>query len=178
MQQLAEALAGAAVLAERVIRHAMAGIVLALVLVNVAGAVGRYGRWYTWPWADEALLFGMVWGIALGLYAVTLRGGHLAMDLVVRPLPRRLQRGVQGVVAAASFALLAYVVVQSLAFVQTVAAVDMRSMAARIPMAIPHAGVLTGLLLVMLALFIRAVLAASGVQLPPERRQQPAVAKD
>jgi TRAP-type C4-dicarboxylate transport system permease small subunit len=168
VKRLSEAVARGAALAERGIRHAMAAIIVFLVLLNVAAAFGRYVQWYTWPWADEALLFTMVWGVALGLYAVTLRGGHLAMDLVLRLLPARLQRLAQVLVATVSFVLIGYVVVQSRAFIQIVAAVDMRSMAAQIPMTIPHTGVLVGLVLMMLALAVRAVVAAGRVRLPPE----------
>ena len=168
MKQLADALAALSALAERWIRHAMAAIVAFLVLLNVAAAFGRYAQWYTWPWVDETLLFTMVWGVALGLYAVTLRSGHLAMDLVVQLLPGRLQHLVQVLVATVSFVLIGYVVVQSCAFIRTVAAVDMRSMAAQIPMTIPHTGVLVGFLLMMIALAVRAVVAVGRVQLPSE----------
>jgi TRAP-type C4-dicarboxylate transport system permease small subunit len=169
VKRLADALARVSALAERAIRHAMAAVVAFLVLLNVAAAFGRYVQWYTWPWADEMLLFTMVWGVALGLYAVTLRSGHLAMDLVVQLLPARLQHLVQVLVATVSFVLIGYVVVQSCAFIRTVAAVDMRSMAAQIPMAIPHSGVLVGFLLMMLALAVRAVVAAGRAHPPPER---------
>jgi TRAP-type C4-dicarboxylate transport system permease small subunit len=170
MKRLAEALARASVRLERAIRHAMAAIVFFLVGLNVAGAFGRYVQWYTWPWADEALLFTMVWGIALGLYAVTLRGGHLAMDLVVRALPAPAQRSAQALVAVVSFALIGYVVLQSRAFIQTVAAADMRSMAAQIPMTIPHAALAVGFVLMLLALAVRAVAAAARVSLPPQAK--------
>ena len=159
MRRLAEGLAGASVRLERAIRHAMAAIVAFLVLLNVASAFGRYVQWYTWPWADEVLLFTMVWGVALGLYPVTLQGSHLAMDLVARRFPGRAQPALQALVATASFLLIAYVAVQSRGFIETVAAVDMRSMAAQIPMWIPHAGILTGFLLMMLALAVRAIVA-------------------
>jgi TRAP-type C4-dicarboxylate transport system permease small subunit len=168
VKRLAEALARVATLAERAIRHAMAAVIVFLVLLNVASAFGRYVQWYTWPWADEVLLFTMVWGIALGLYAVTLRGGHLAMDLVVQRLPGRLQHLAQVLVATVSFVLIGYVVVQSRAFIQTVDAVDMRSMAAQIPMSIPHTGVLVGFLLMMLALVVRAIVAAGRAHIPHE----------
>ena len=168
MKRLADALARVSALAERAIRHAMAAIVVFLVLLNVAAAFGRYVQWYTWPWADETLLFTMVWGVALGLYAVTLRSGHLAMDLVVQLLPARLRHRVQVLVATVSLVLIGYVVVQSCAFIQTVAAVDMRSMAAQIPMTIPHSGVLVGFLLMMIALAVRAVVAVGRGHLPSE----------
>jgi TRAP-type C4-dicarboxylate transport system permease small subunit len=169
MQRLAEGLAGAAVLVEQAIRHLMAAVIAVLVLLNVAATVGRYARWYTWPWADEVLLFTLVWGIGLGLYAVTLRGGHLAMDLVAQRLPARMRDPLQAVVATASFALIAFVAVQSHAFIQAVAAADMRSMTGEIPMAIPHSGLLAGFLLMLLALALRAVLAVARVPLPPQR---------
>jgi TRAP-type C4-dicarboxylate transport system permease small subunit len=159
MKRLAEGLATASVRVERTIRHAMAAIVAFLVLLNVAAAFGRYVQWYTWPWADEVLLFTMVWGVALGLYPVTLQGSHLAMDLVARRFPERAQPALQALVATGSFLLIAYVAVQSRGFIQTVAAVDMRSMAAQIPMWIPHAGILAGFLLMMLALAVRAIVA-------------------
>jgi len=168
MQRLAAGLAGAAVLVERAIRHLMAAAIAVLVLLNVAATVGRYARWYTWPWADEVLLFTLVWGIGLGLYAVTLRGGHLAMDIVAQRLPARVRHPLQAVVAMASFALIAFVAAQSRAFIEAVAAAGMRSMSGEIPMAIPHSGLLAGFLLMLLALALRAIAAVARVPLPPQ----------
>ncbi len=146
-------------------RHLLAALMIALVLVNVAAAAGRYLRLFTWPWADELMLFGMIWGVALGAFLVTLRRGHLAMDLVIARLPRALRRALEILVAVVTVALLGYVMVQSASFISTLISVDQRSMAAQAPMWVAHIAVPTSFGLMIAAACARAYVALAGGEL-------------
>ncbi len=149
--------------AERVIRHLLAFIAVSLVLLNVVGSIGRYTDFYTISWADEVQVFMLVWGVALGAFVVSLRKAHLTMDILVTSLPRRMQRLLEVLIATVSTLVLGFVIVQSWDFIGLMANIDQRSMAAALPMTIPHSAVLVGFAAMILALLVRAYLGLHGV---------------
>lgn len=129
---------------------------LFLVGLNAATALGRYLFGVGLTWSDELLQYLLICGISLGVFMVSLRNGHLTMDLVVTRLPARLARAADALVTAASMAILLYVIVQSWRFIGQMAAIGQKSMAMQIPMAYPHSTLLVGLALMVLALAVRA----------------------
>jgi TRAP-type transport system small permease protein len=128
---------------------------LFLVGLNAATAVGRYLFGVGLTWSDELLQYMLILGISLGAFVVSLRKGHLRMDLLVNRLPATLGRALDGVVTAASLAILLYVIAQSWRFLGQIAAIDQRSMAMQIPMTYPHSALLVGFALMALALLMR-----------------------
>jgi TRAP-type C4-dicarboxylate transport system permease small subunit len=149
--------------AERAVRHLLALVALSLVALNVVGSMGRYTDLFTISWADEVQLFLLIWGVGLGAFVVSLRKAHLTMDVVFATLPTRMQRTLEGLIAIVSALLLGFVGVQSWRFVDLMAAIDQRSMAAALPMTVPHSAVLAGCAAMILALLVRAYLALRGV---------------
>ncbi len=149
--------------AERAIRHLLAFIAVGLVLLNVVGSVGRYTDLYTISWADEVQLFMLIWGVALGAFVVSLRKAHLTMDILFTSLPVRMQRLLEVLIATVSALVLGFVIVQSWRFIALMASIDQRSMAAALPMTIPHSAVLVGFAAMILALLVRAYLGLRGV---------------
>lgn len=137
---------------QRWIRHlrrglafALGGLMLAMVGLNVTNVVARRGFGAAIPEADELMVFSMVWLVFLGAILVTADGRHLGFDLVSRRLSGR-PRALHGIAIDVAIALLAgYVAVQSADVVGRLVRFDQRSMAAGIPMAIPHLAVLVGL---------------------------------
>lgn len=57
-----------------------------LLFINV---ITRYVFLYPIYWAEELCRYLMVWMIFIGASQVTLRGGHVAVDIVPRLLPKR-----------------------------------------------------------------------------------------
>jgi len=53
-------------LAVRLIRVLLGLCLMAMVLINVANAVGRYSGWFSLVGADELLVYGMIWIVMLG----------------------------------------------------------------------------------------------------------------
>ena len=148
---------------ERAIRHLLALVAVSLVLLNVTGSVGRYTDLFTISWADEVQLFVLIWGVALGAFVVSLRKAHLTMDVLFTTLPVRMQRPLEGLIATVSASVLGFVIVQSWRFIELMASIDQRSMAAALPMTIPHSAVLVGFAAMILALLVRAYLGLRGV---------------
>jgi len=123
----------------------IAALLGAMVLLNVANVVGRRLVGQSIPAADELMTFAMVWLVFLGVILVTGDDRHLRFDIAARLLPERGRALLAVLLDLAMAAIAAYVAVQSYIFVDKLAGIGQRSMAAGIPMAIPHAIVLVGL---------------------------------
>ncbi len=127
------------------IARALLGLVLiAMVVLNVANAVGRYAFKWVLIGADEVLVFGMVWMVMIGMVLVVAQRGHIALDLVTeRASPHA--KTILALVAHAVMALgCGYATVQSFSFVQRITATEQTSMALGIPMLVPHSALIVG----------------------------------
>ncbi|MCS6930940.1 MAG: TRAP transporter small permease [Acetobacteraceae bacterium] len=122
---------------------------LALVAINFANVVARYVFAAPLPAADEIMTFTMVWGVFLGAGLVSLRGGHLSMDLAVGLLPARAKRAVGAAAALASVLVLGFMFVHSLEYLATIGAIGLTSMGGGIPMTVPHLALPVGFLLMI-----------------------------
>ncbi len=133
-------------------------LLLALVLLNVANAAGRYLFGRALPGADEILLYGMIWLVFLGLIQVTAKRRHLCLDLLERQLPgrgRALQRLLVDLLIAC---LCGYLASQSWIVVQRLNSIGQTSMAAGLPMAWVHGGLLVGLAATALTAALQSLL--------------------
>lgn len=130
-------------------------VLLGMVALNVANAVGRYTFGAVFIGADELLAFSLVWLVMLGTILVTAEQSHIALDFIVQRAGARnvlLLKLLHHVVVAGACG---YAAMQSFAFVQRVA--GQTSMAMGIPMAIPHSALVVGLGGTALIAFVLAV---------------------
>ena len=117
---------------------------IAMVLLNVANAVGRYSGLPTLTGADELLIYGMIWLVMIGAILTARRRDHLAIDLIPARLGGTAERAVLIATDAATMVVSAFVAWHSLAFVERIAAIGQTSMGFGIPMVVPHLGVTVG----------------------------------
>lgn len=126
-------------------RNLLGLLLIIMVLLNVANALGRYLFGQAIEGSDELMVFGMAWLVFLGMPLVALEGRHLRFSFLEQHLPtnrsRLLQAGLDLYVAV----LCTWAAFQSAAFVERVAMIGQKSMAAGIPMVIPHSALLFGL---------------------------------
>jgi TRAP-type transport system small permease protein len=148
--------ARAAAACEAVILALLAGLMIAIIGLNVANVLGRYVFLAPVPGADELMSFGMVWGVFLGAGVVTLRGSHLSMDLVLGLLAPPARRAAEAAASIAMIAVLGFVAAQSLEYLETIGMIGLSSMALGLPMAWVHAAVPAGLALMILGALLRA----------------------
>ena len=134
----------------RWIEIALAAALVIAVILNFASVVGRYVFGVAVVGSDEVQIFLMVWIAFLGAAVVTWREQHLRMDVLVGFFPNSVQKAVRAGEAIALFVLACVVVWQSAGFVRQMMAVNRRSDAAGMPMAVPHAAVTVGFLLIAL----------------------------
>lgn len=152
---------------ERAVRFMLGLLLIAMVLVNAAAAGGRYLFGQGLVGADELMIFSMVWVVFIGAALLEWEGRHLNFDLLLKRLPERTAHLLRLLIGLGSAAVLAMVALESLAVVERLAALGQMSMAGGIPMSIPHAALLIGLTLAMLASLATAV--RSGVALAKSR---------
>lgn len=123
----------------------LAGLcLLAGVAINFANVVGRYFFGAPIFWAEEGMIFLIVWSIFLGMIPVTAEREHLRMDLVVSALGPRMRTALERLALAATVVTLAFLGWQSWQSLARLGQFDMRSIALDVPMVIPHGAVLVG----------------------------------
>ena len=74
------------------IRAVLGTLILAGVALNFANVVGRYVFFQPIIWAEEVLVFIMIWCVMLGATVVTWENQHLRMDAVYHLTPPRGRR--------------------------------------------------------------------------------------
>jgi TRAP-type transport system small permease protein len=130
-------------------------LLLAAVAINFTNVVARYLFLASIYWADEAMVFLVIWSIFLAAIAVTCDGSHLTMDLFSTRLPPRAQRVLDGAIAAVCLITFAFMTWQAWTVVRTLTRNDQRSIALDIPIAVPHAALLIGFAMMALAVAVR-----------------------
>ena len=139
------------------LRWALGLLLIAMVLLNVANAAGRYLFGRAIAGADELLVFSMVWLVFAGVVLVTAESRHLRLDL-----GQSLFRGRLGAARAALIHLLIavlcfYVALQSWEIIGRLGQIGQRSMALGIPMVVPHAAIAIGLAVTALVALLLAL---------------------
>lgn len=131
-------------------------VLIAGVLLNFSNALLRYGFGASLVWAEEVMTFGLILIVMLGIIVVTARSEHLRIDAAVQLLSPRLQHALRIFANLVICAALVYIAFQSLNIVQLMMRLGQTSVAARIPMWIPHSFLLVSFSLAALAALYRA----------------------
>lgn len=145
-------------LALRDIPRAAIGVVILLAIaVNFANIIGRYVFLSPLPWAEEVLVFLVIWGVCLGASAVTYDNRHLDMDLFVVRFPPKLRTVLEVLQLVALVGFCAFTAVNAWTIVALMARNGQVSITAGIPMTIPYAAFVTGFALIAVAAVAGAV---------------------
>jgi TRAP-type C4-dicarboxylate transport system permease small subunit len=132
-----------------------AALLMVAVGVNFANVIGRYLFSVSIFWAEEAMIFLVIWAVFLGAIAVTFRGEHLSVDILSAALPQSVQPVLSIVIGSVCFFLFLYMSWQASLVMTILARNDQRSIALDIPMAIPQAALLVGFGASAIALLVR-----------------------
>jgi TRAP-type C4-dicarboxylate transport system permease small subunit len=138
-----------------VIRAVLGALILAGVGINFANVVGRYVFLKPIIWAEEILVFIMVWCVMLGATLVTWENQHLRMDAVYHLAPPRVRRWLNLLSTLAFLVAAVFLLVQSVRVVAVIAGTGQRSVVAEIPMVIPYGVIPLSFGLIVLALLLR-----------------------
>jgi TRAP-type C4-dicarboxylate transport system permease small subunit len=132
-------------------RAAIAVIILAAIAINFANIVGRYVFLAPLPWAEEVLVFLLIWGVCLGASAVTYDNRHLDMDLLVGFFPARLRAALEVVKLLTLAGFCAFTAANAATIVAIMARNGQVSITAGVPMTIPYAAFVVGFGLIVAA---------------------------
>ena len=120
-----------------------------------ANVVGRYVFSAPVPWAEEALIYIIVWGVFISIGSITYQGLHLRMDLLVIGASQQVKMFLGGFTAVLILACSIFVMTQTSKIVQLYLGSGETSMGAKIPLVIPHSALLVGFALMAMAVIVR-----------------------
>lgn len=125
------------------------------IAINFANIVGRFAFRSPLLWAEEILVFLMVWSVFIGAVLVTLEGRHIRMDLLSVMLPSPAREIVNFVAALTFLAVCGFYAFEAASVAWLMYESDQRSLAADIPVFIAHAALLAGFIGMLLAVLAR-----------------------
>ncbi|MCZ4351967.1 TRAP transporter small permease [Roseovarius aestuarii] len=117
---------------------------IAMVVVNVVNAAGRYSGWFSFVGSDELLVYGMIWIVMLGSILAARTRDHLSVNLLPTALKGHLAATVQIIIDLVTVAVSAFIAWHSLSFIERIAMLDQKSMGLGVPMVIPHSAIFIG----------------------------------
>lgn len=136
-------------------RFIVAALILASIALNFANVIGRYVFFSPIIWAEEVMIFIMVWCVFIGAVLVTWDGRHLRMDLLANIIPSPWRETINFIATAGFLVIAALVVSQSWIAVSLFAELGQTSTTAGVPMMIPHAAPLIGFALMFVCVAVR-----------------------
>jgi C4-dicarboxylate transporter DctQ subunit len=132
-------------------------ILLAGVVLNLANVVARYVFSAPIFWAEEILVYAMIWAVFLALPAVTFRGAHLRMDLFYAAMRPGLRRLVDLLCVLIYAGCGTFALFHSYRVVALLAANQQASVASGVSMAVVHAALPVGFTLMLAAVAARII---------------------
>ena len=130
-------------------------MILAGIAINFANVIGRYVFLEPIIWAEEIMIYIMVWTVFIGTILVSYEGQHLKMDFFSIMLPSPWKEIINLIATLAILAVCLFVIPQNWIVVQLMWNNDQRSVVAEIPMVIPHFALMLGFILVFVAIVVR-----------------------
>ena len=136
-------------------RFIIGSLILVGIAINFGNVVGRYLFLAPIIWAEEIMIYIMVWTVFTGAILVTWDGRHLKMDFFSIMLPAPWKQIMLTIGTVAFLVICVFVIPQNYVVVDLMQRLDQRSVVAEIPMVIPHFAILYGFVLMFLAVALR-----------------------
>lgn len=131
-----------------------------IVGINAANVALRHFLGFAWSWADEAMLFSMIFGVFAGAAAATWQGSHMRLDMFVDRMPAGYRRAAIIFTGLFSVGILTTLANASYHVVSLLYSFGQTSVALGFPMWIAQGCVLVGFILIAAMILLR--LAVSG----------------
>jgi TRAP-type C4-dicarboxylate transport system permease small subunit len=127
----------------------------AAIAINFANVIARYFFFEAFFWAEEVLIYMVMWGVVLAGATITYQGLHIKMDLFSTMFRSPFKEIVGALTAVLMVLATVYVVIQSYQVVRLFVQSGEVSISANVPLTIPHSAVLVGFGLMALATLVR-----------------------
>lgn len=136
-------------------RFIIGSLILVGIAINCANVVGRYLFLSPIIWAEEIMIYIMIWTVFIGAILVSFEGQHLKMDFFSIMLPSPFKEIINFIATAATLLVCVFVIPNDWAVVKLMYENDQRSVVAEIPMVIPHSALLIGFVMIFIAVAVR-----------------------
>ncbi len=139
----------------RVPRFLLGLLIFTGVAINFANVVGRYVFGSPILWAEEALVFIMIWCVFLGVILVTWEGRHIKMDLLSVKFAPPWRQIINGLMTLGFILVCVFVIRESWGVVKLLYQTGQESVIARIPVYPMHASILIGFVAMLVVVLVR-----------------------
>jgi TRAP-type C4-dicarboxylate transport system permease small subunit len=127
------------------IPHVLCGmLLLAAIAINVVNVIGRYVFSRPVDWAEEVLIYMIVWAVFISLGSVTYQGLHLRMDLLVLNVKGWFRTFLGGLTATLMVGCSVFMMIQTFGILRFYLGSGETSMGAKVPLLYPHTALLVG----------------------------------
>jgi C4-dicarboxylate transporter DctQ subunit len=123
--------------------------------LNIVNVIARYVFSNPIFWAEEILIFIIIWGVFLVAGSITYRGGHLNMDLIYSKMTPRWKGAVNIAIAVTLIVCTVYTAMQSWKVVMLHYRNQGVTAGTDIPLVFPHMALLFGFSFMALAAMVR-----------------------
>ena len=136
-------------------RLIIGSLILFGIAINFANVLGRYLFLAPIVWAEEIMIYSMVWMVFIGAVLVSWDGHHLKMDFfsIMMPSPFKEIMNFTGVLCFLLVAI--FVLPQTFTVTELMLRLDQRSVVAEIPMVVPHFAILLGFIMMFVVIVWR-----------------------
>jgi TRAP-type C4-dicarboxylate transport system permease small subunit len=165
----------------------IASLILVSIALNFVNVVARYAFGDPIAWAEEVMIFIMIWCVFIGAILVSWDGSHLKMDLISVTLRAPWKQALNSVTTAVMLGICGFVALQSYDASMLFARLGQKSVVAELPMAIAHGAITLGFLALTVVVAVRfrsyvvgSFGAGSGISFgggPPAKPDEPADTK-
>ncbi len=125
------------------------------IVINFAHIIGRYVFSSPIIWAEEILIFIMIWCVFIGAIVVTWEGRHIKMDLLSAKIPPPWREIVNVLTTIGIILVCIFVIRQSWTVVSLFYETGQQSVIARLPAGIMHSSILVGFSGMLLVVLLR-----------------------
>ncbi len=139
----------------RVPRFLLGLLIFAGIAINFANVVGRYLFGSPILWAEEVLVFIMIWCVFLGVILVTWEGRHIKMDLLSVKFASPWRQIINGLMTLGFVLVCVFVIRESWGMVKLLYQTGQESVIARIPVFPMHASILIGFVAMLIVVLLR-----------------------
>ena len=138
------------------IPHVVGGVLFMIaVAINIINVIGRYVFSTPVFWAEEVLIYVVIWTVFIVAGSVTYRGAHLNMDLLYSNMPRQVQLGINMAVLASLVACSLFAAYQAWNIVALHIKNHSVTAGTDIPLALPASALVFGFSFMALAAIVR-----------------------
>lgn len=143
------------VLIVRIPRFIIGTLIFVGIAINFANVVGRYVFLEPIIWAEEIMIYIMVWTVFIGAVLVSWDGRHLKMDFFSIMLPAPWKQVMNGIATLAFLVVCLFVIPKSFTVTELMFNLSQLSVVAEMPMSVPHSALLIGFVLMLIAVAYR-----------------------